>query len=129
MATQYAVFIGGYAVATAESVVELASAYQDVYADWKAADTDTRCPVIRRVTDEDRQAVTRVVAHGSLEEQVNAVFDVLQATLLGTVVIDVTSNHIKNWVLGTWKAKSRTAYELMSAYEEAYARGVRVQIA
>jgi hypothetical protein len=129
--SKFAVFSGVVILETADVVTDpkLRRTFNDAVAEWQAAGQVGPYPKIRAISLEDQQAVTRVVARGSLDEQVATVITALQATLFGTVRLDVTSNHIKQWLSGDWKAKSAVAQALLAAVDAAKSRQVTVTVA
>lgn len=126
MKGKFGVFVGAVILETVDVVGDLKSAFDMAYGDYVTSGGNAPCPKIRRVTAKDMALVTRVVASGSLQEQAATVLRAIKATLGGTVILDVTSNHIKNWLSGKWRPKSSLAQQLVEAVEEAALNGVVV---
>lgn len=126
MLGQFGVFVGAVILETANDVRSLKATFDTAYGDYVTSGGNAPCPKIRRVTAKDVALVTRVVARGSLQEQAAEVLRVVRNAVDCTVMLDVTSNHIRNWLNGTWKAKSALAQELLEAVDNAAANGVSV---
>ena len=122
MSKQFGLYVNDTLVLVAEQPDMLRDKFCAEMHEWKTGGEIGHAPVIKPATP----SVVSLAVTGDTSTQVVEILDALKRTVRGgTLNLTTTSNHVANWLAGTWKAKSAVAVQLIASVG---GRGVKVNV-